>query len=83
MASKVWYGTILYGIVQYDIVYTPVWKVCILQPRSRARNFDVPYIIYSKFLKSRASNLQALQPGIYRVVWYSIVYGTVSYMVQY
>ena len=25
----------------------PVWKVCMLQPRSRACNFDVPYIIYS------------------------------------
>ena len=30
----------------------------ILQLRSRAHNFDVPYIIYSKFSKSRARNLQ-------------------------
>ena len=43
----------------------PVWKVCILQPRSRARNFDVSYIIYIKFLKSRARNLQTFQSGIF------------------
>ena len=30
----------------------PVRKVCILQPRSRVCNFDVPYVIYSKFSKS-------------------------------
>ena len=30
----------------------PIRKVCILQPRSRVRNFDVPYVIYSKFSKS-------------------------------
>ena len=41
----------------------PVWKVCMLQPRSRARNFDVPYIIYSKFSKSRPRNLQTFQSG--------------------
>ena len=41
----------------------PVWKVCISQPRSRARNFDIPYIIYNKFLKSRARNLQSFQSG--------------------
>ena len=35
--------------------------VCMYQ--SRARNFDVPYIIYSKFLKSRARNLQSFQSG--------------------
>ena len=34
-----------------------------LQPRSRARNFDVPYIIHSKFLKSRVRNLQTFQSG--------------------
>ena len=41
----------------------PVWKVCIVQPRSRLRSFDVPYIFYSKFLKSRARNLQTFQSG--------------------
>ena len=40
----------------------PVWKVCILQPRSWVRNFDVPYIIYSKFSKSRACNLHQNKP---------------------
>ena len=29
-----------------------------------ARNFDVPYIIYSKFSKSRAHNLQTFQSGV-------------------
>ena len=41
----------------------PVWKVCIVRPRSRPRSFDVPYIFYSKFLKSRARNLQTFQSG--------------------
>ena len=41
----------------------PVWKVCIVQPRSRLRSFDVPYIFYSKFSKSRARNLQTFQSG--------------------
>ena len=42
----------------------PVWKVCIVRPRSRPRSFDVPYIFYSKFLKSRARNLQTFQSGV-------------------
>ena len=42
----------------------PVWKVCIVQPRSRLRSFDVPYIFYSKFSKSRARNLQTFQSGL-------------------
>ena len=41
----------------------PVWKVCIVRPRSRPCSFDVPYIFYSKFLKSRARNLQTFQSG--------------------
>ena len=41
----------------------PVWKVCILQPRSRACNFDVFYIMFSKFSKSWACNLQTFQSG--------------------
>ena len=39
------------------------YKVCILQPRSRLRSFDVPYIFYSKLSKSRARNLQTFQSG--------------------
>ena len=42
----------------------PVWKVCIVRPRSRPRSFDVPYIFYSKFLKSRARNLQTFQSNV-------------------
>ena len=40
-----------------------------LQPRSQAHNFDVPYIIYSKFSKSRARNLQTFQSGFDMVFW--------------
>ena len=36
---------------------SPVWKICIV------RSFDVPYIFYSKFSKSRACNLQTFQSG--------------------
>ena len=32
-----------------------------LKPKSRAHNFDVPYIIYSIFSKSQACNLQSFQ----------------------
>ena len=51
-------------IMGHVCCYSPVWKVCILQPRYRARNFDVPYIIYSKFFKSWACNLQTFQSGL-------------------
>ena len=42
----------------------PVWKVCIVEPRSRLHSFDVPYIFYSKFSKSRSHNLQTFQSGL-------------------
>ena len=48
----------------YVHVYKPVWKVCIVQPRSRLHNFDVPYIFYNKFSKCRARNLQTFQSGV-------------------
>ena len=51
------------GIVRAIVLGGPVWKVCIVRPRSRPRSFDVPYIFYSKFLKSRARNLQTFQSG--------------------
>ena len=47
----------------------PVWKVCIVQPRSRLGSFDVPYIFYSKFPKSRARNLQTFQSGRSTVIF--------------
>ena len=47
-----------------DTTWDPVWKVCIVRPRSRPRSFGVPYIFYSKFLKSRARNLQTFQSGM-------------------
>ena len=42
----------------------PVRKVCIMQPTSRLRSFDVPYIFYSKFSKSRARNLQTFMSAV-------------------
>ena len=48
----------------FGFLYTTL-KVCIVQPRSRLRSFDVPYIFYSKFTKSRAHNLQTFQSGLY------------------
>jgi hypothetical protein len=44
--------------------YAPVWKVCIAQRISPARNFDAFYIITIKFLKSPARNFQTFQSGI-------------------
>ena len=45
--------------------YIAIWKVCIVQPRSRLRSFKVPYIFYSKFSKSRERSLQTFQSGLY------------------
>ena len=55
----------LYCAVHRDyILLVLLWaSVCIVQPRSRLRSFDVPYIFYSKFSKSRARNLQTFQSG--------------------
>ena len=47
----------------YRSLLSPVSKVCILQPRSWVRYFDVPNIIYSKFSKSWAHNLKTFQSG--------------------
>ena len=41
----------------------PVWKVCIVQPRYRARNFDAFYIFTIKFSKSQLCNFQTFQSG--------------------
>ena len=42
----------------------PVWMVnCFVQPTSRLRSVDVPYISYSKVSKSQARNSQTFQSG--------------------
>jgi hypothetical protein len=45
------------------LAVNPVWKVCIAQRISQARNFDAFYIITIKFLKSPACNFQTFQSG--------------------
>ena len=42
---------------------TPVWKVCITQPRYRPHNFDAFYIFTIKFSKSWLCNFQTFQLG--------------------
>ena len=48
-------------ISRYWTVVSPVWKVCIAQRISPARNFDAFYIFTIKFLKSPARNFQTFQ----------------------
>ena len=65
MASKVWYGTILYGIVQYDIgsIYSIVWysnrdlKIAVYGKRLTSRNFFV--------IKSKSWTVKCLSYTIY------------------
>ena len=41
------YNFSLFHFIQVSIQYLPVWKFCIVQPRSRLCNFDAPHIFYS------------------------------------